>query len=197
MGKKTDTRQRMIEQADTLFRRHGYLNTALLQVVEESGASRGSIYFHFPGGKEELGVEVMGRVHQTLVDTVDEAAKAGDGDPGEVVLGMAREFGETLRDTGYQSGCPIVPVALEAVPASEPLREACADVFGAWERQVAMHFESAGLGAEEAHRFARLAVCALEGGLVLARTQQSLEPLDQVALDVAEQVRKAVLAQAA
>ena len=41
-----------------LFREHGYVGTALSDVVTESAAPRGSMYFHFPGGKEELATEV-------------------------------------------------------------------------------------------------------------------------------------------
>src|SRR5258707_3064675 len=58
MPKKTDSKERMIAAARRLFREYGYLGTALSDVVTESAAPRGSIYFHFPGGKEELAGEV-------------------------------------------------------------------------------------------------------------------------------------------
>src|SRR5258707_14141804 len=57
MPKKTDSKERMVAAARRLFREHGYLGTALSDVVTESAAPRGSIYFHFPGGKEELATE--------------------------------------------------------------------------------------------------------------------------------------------
>src|SRR5258708_6233329 len=59
MPKKSDSKERMIAAARRLFREHGYLGTALSDVVTESAAPRGSIYFHFPGGKEELASEVI------------------------------------------------------------------------------------------------------------------------------------------
>src|SRR5271155_943788 len=58
MPRKTDSKERMVVAARRLFREHGYLGTALSDVVTESAAPRGSIYFHFPGGKEELATEV-------------------------------------------------------------------------------------------------------------------------------------------
>src|SRR6201996_3886377 len=58
MPRRTDSKQRMVAAARRLFREHGYLGTALSDVVTESAAPRGSIYFHFPGGKEELATEV-------------------------------------------------------------------------------------------------------------------------------------------
>jgi AcrR family transcriptional regulator len=50
----SDSRNRMIQSAALLFREHGYSGTGFRDVIEHSGAPRGSIYHHFPGGKEEL-----------------------------------------------------------------------------------------------------------------------------------------------
>src|ERR1700754_4254703 len=58
MPKRSDSKDRMIAAARRLFRQHGYFGTALSDVVAESSAPRGSLYFHFPGGKEELATEV-------------------------------------------------------------------------------------------------------------------------------------------
>src|SRR5689334_5215992 len=69
MPKRSDSKDRMIAAARRLFREHGYLGTALSDVVTESAAPRGSIYFHFPGGKEELAAEV------TLLHGADAIAK--------------------------------------------------------------------------------------------------------------------------
>ncbi|MDT7695716.1 MAG: TetR/AcrR family transcriptional regulator, lmrAB and yxaGH operons repressor, partial [Pseudonocardiales bacterium] len=58
MASRSDSKARMITAARRLFRERGYLGTAFSDVLAESGAPRGSVYFHFPGGKEELGTEV-------------------------------------------------------------------------------------------------------------------------------------------
>ena len=55
MARQSDARQRMIKSTARLFRRQGFHGTGLQQVLEASGAPRGSLYFHFPGGKEEIG----------------------------------------------------------------------------------------------------------------------------------------------
>src|ERR1700742_1795816 len=68
MPRKSDAKDRMIVAARRLFREHGYRGTALSDVITESTAPRGSLYFHFPGGKEELAGEV------TLLHTGDHIA---------------------------------------------------------------------------------------------------------------------------
>src|SRR5215470_296679 len=68
MPRRSDSKDRMIAAARRLFREHGYQGTALSDVVTESAAPRGSVYFHFPGGKEELATEVA------LVHTADAIA---------------------------------------------------------------------------------------------------------------------------
>ena len=62
---KTDARDRMIASTTALIRERGVEATALSDVLEHSGAPRGSIYHHFPGGKAQL---------------VEEATRAAAGD---------------------------------------------------------------------------------------------------------------------
>jgi TetR/AcrR family transcriptional repressor of lmrAB and yxaGH operons len=50
----SDSRRKMIESAVTLLALHGLAGTAFRGVVERSGAPRGSIYHHFPNGKDQL-----------------------------------------------------------------------------------------------------------------------------------------------
>src|SRR5437763_13613017 len=47
-------RDRMVQSAALLMREIGVENTSFSQVVQHSGAPRGSIYHYFPGGKAQL-----------------------------------------------------------------------------------------------------------------------------------------------
>ena len=63
------TEDRIIAATNELFRHHGYNGTSLKQISEASGATIGSIYHFFPGGKEALGVAVVeatGSVYREL-----------------------------------------------------------------------------------------------------------------------------------
>src|SRR5689334_8400201 len=107
-----NTRERILDVTAELFRRYGYTGTGLKQIVANANAPFGSVYHFFPGGKEQLGDEVIrrsGLMYQELVETV----WAGARDP---VAGVADVFagaGEVLRQTDYADACPIATVALE------------------------------------------------------------------------------------
>src|SRR5205807_4161922 len=111
--------------------RQGYTGTGLKQIVAEAEAQLGSLYHFFPGGKEQLGVEVVkwsGLRYQRLVEGFMVAAP-------DVVTGVRNVCAgaaETLRQTGYADACPIETIALEVASTNEPLRRATADVFESW-----------------------------------------------------------------
>ena len=96
MPRRSDSRVRMIEAAVELFRRKGYHATAFSDVVRESGAPRGSIYFHFPGGKEELAGAATEAAGDEIVELVGRAA-ADAADPGGIIRALADIGGERRR----------------------------------------------------------------------------------------------------
>src|SRR3954451_12384798 len=125
------TRERILYATAELFRRQGYAGTGLKQVVAGAGAPFGSLYHHFPGGKQQLGEEVIragGAFFQALVTAVYDAEATPEGSRREVFAGAA----ETLTATDFQDACPIATVALEVASTDEVLRRATAEVFEAW-----------------------------------------------------------------
>src|SRR5215475_12779170 len=104
MPRRTDSRSRMIHAAAELFRQRGYHATTFSDVVRESGAPRGSTYFHFPGGKQELAREAIARAGDEVEEMVDEAARHAD-DPASLIRAMAQILTSRLERSGYQSGC--------------------------------------------------------------------------------------------
>ncbi len=184
MAPRGDTKARMIAAAEDLFRRQGYVATALTDVVESSGTPRGSIYFHFRGGKEELAVSVTERVGGLLEDTVEEAA-AGAPSAGDIPIRIAETFARNMTGSGYELGCPLAPISLETAPASEVLRSACAAAFSRWRHRLAEHYALRGVPARRADVLAMLTISSLEGALILARVEESTTPLSQAAEELA------------
>src|SRR3982074_2176127 len=100
MPRRSDSRARMVEAAFDLFRKRGYHATAFSDVVRESGAPRGSIYFHFPGGKQELAREATARAGERMGERVEAAAGRAD-DPGSLVRALGNIVAKRLEDSGY------------------------------------------------------------------------------------------------
>ncbi len=145
----------------------------------------GSLYHFFPGGKEQLGAEairVSGALYEALIPAVFDPAP-------DLVTGVRDFFAgaaQYLVDTDYADACPIATVALEVSSTSEPMREACADVFESWIAAGAKRFGSAVSGEDRARELTITMLCALEGAFVLARALRSIEPLQLAGEAVAE-----------
>jgi len=159
-----------------LFRRNGYTGTGLKQIVTEANAPFGSLYHFFPGGKEQLGQEVIrtsGLAYIQLFDLF--IAPAPD-----LVSGIEAFFAAgiaTLQATDYVEGCPIATVALEVASTNEPLREATADVFTAWIEAGTEKFAKFGLSQEAARTLTISVVNSLEGAFVLCRALRDTEAM--------------------
>src|ERR1700744_5053212 len=128
MPKSTDTKERMVVAARRLFREHGYLGTALSDVITESAAPRGSIYFHFPGGKEELATEVTLLHAADRIAHINRAAATATTAAQLIETFMARER-DDLVASGYREGCAVAPIVIESTPASDQLSDATRRAF--------------------------------------------------------------------
>jgi TetR/AcrR family transcriptional repressor of lmrAB and yxaGH operons len=174
------TKRRMLKAAGELFRRRGYDGTGLSEVLEESGAPRGSLYFHFPGGKDQLAAEAVtttgARIEkgiEALLDSSDDVAEA----VGRVVDSMASD----LEESGYVRGCPIAAVTLDSASSSKQVREACRHSFDRWLTVLEARLRGAGWSARVAREEAIMILATVEGALTLARASHDPEALRTVA----------------
>ena len=187
----TKTKDRIVTTSAELFRRQGYTGTGLKQIVAEASAPFGSIYHFFPGGKEQLGAETIrwsGAMYGQLLPAVFDPAP----DPVTAVRNFFAGAAEHLVESGYADACPIATVALEVSSSSEPLREACADVFDGWIDAATERLSGEGIEKARARELAIGMVAALEGAFVLARALRSTEPLAVAGELAADAVRRAL-----
>lgn len=178
MVRRTDTRRRMVTSAAELFRAQGYHATGLNQLVNAGGAPKGSLYFHFPGGKEQLAAEAIAHsAEHTAALLRDLLGSAPDG--ATAITRVVEALGRNLADTGYRCGCPIATVALDA-GGSEPIRQACTDGYTSWHAVITTYLTGQGVDAARAATLSTIALSAIEGALLLAKTQHDLAPLHAV-----------------
>jgi AcrR family transcriptional regulator len=167
----------MVRSAAVLFRERGIDGTSFSDVLEHSGAPRGSIYHHFPGGKEQLAEEATHYAGQ-FIATGLAAALASD-EPVAAIRDFTAAWRRILRDSDLDAGCPILAAGLEG-DRSPRARDAAAAAFKSWEDLCAEAFARHGVERERARSLATLAIAAIEGGVVLARAQRSITPLERV-----------------
>jgi AcrR family transcriptional regulator len=173
---RSTTRERIVDVSAELMSRQGYTATGIKQIVTAARAPFGSLYHHFPGGKEQLGAEAIrtsGALYEQLIPAVFDSAP----DLPTAVRAFFAGAGEHLRATDFADACPIATIALEVSSSSEVMRAACADVFERWLAAGVERFVAAGLSDQRARELAVSMFAALEGAFVLARAARSTEAL--------------------
>lgn len=172
------TRTRMLEAAVDGLRRHGVAGMSFTEVLDASGAARGAIYHHFPGGKAELVAEAA-RLNADEVKARFAALPAGT--PVELV----RSFLETVRPvveaSATGSGCAVAAVALGADTTDPGLRQVAHEAFSSWITTLAERLTSAGVSTSDAAELATTLLIVLEGAHVLSRAAADIAPFDDAA----------------
>jgi len=172
----SDARQRMIESAAVLLAKRGLQATAFSDVIERSGAPRGSIYHHFPGGKDQLvdaAIDLAGDRALRVLDAVEGLP------PAEVTAYFIDLWRAVLVRSRLTAGCAVLAVTVAT--DSPELLEHAADIFRAWRGRLAELYVAGGMSPAAAARLAVTVVSATEGAVVVSRAEQSLEPFEEVA----------------
>jgi TetR/AcrR family transcriptional regulator, lmrAB and yxaGH operons repressor len=178
-------RERMVASAVALLARRGLQATSFSEVLEHSGAPRGSVYHHFPEGKNQMIDSALDAAGARAIELLDMKADASAEDIASWFLHIWREV---LIRGKFEAGCAVLAVAVAA--DSPGLLDHTARVFRTWRRRLAELLQQGGLEAGDAARFAAVLVASSEGAVVLARAEQSLEPFDLVAEQLLAQVRQ-------
>ena len=175
----SEKRDQIIEATCDLIEQQGYHATGLNEIIEESGAPRGSLYYYFPDGKEELAAEAIERTGRMLSDRIT-SHLAMDGKPSEALRLFIERIAQAMEDSQFSTGGPLTAVAMETATTSERLNLACREAFQRIESAFAAHLKQYDLLSDPAH-LATLITAAIEGGIILSRTYHSGDPLRTVA----------------
>ncbi|GAA2407612.1 TetR/AcrR family transcriptional regulator [Actinomadura vinacea] len=185
----SDSRERMVRSAAYLFRERGYSGTGFRDVIAHSGAPRGSIYHHFPGGKVQLAEEAVRYTGEFLNAGIQAAVEGGDA--ASAVDAFVAWWRQVLIKSGFRAGCPVVAVTVESHEDAPQLATATSAAFGRWQDTLATGLGNAGVPDERAGRLATLIVSAVEGATILCRAHRDVGPLDEVVTELKALARAA------
>jgi len=169
------TRERILQATAELYRRQGMSATGLKQISGAAKAPFGSIYHHFPGGKEAISVEVIRSEGIRYGEFV--GAQLADTDPATGIPQLFESAGRLLQSQDYSEACSIETIALEVASTNEVLRQESATVFENWLTGLARWFGQLDVDEATNRRLAVITLTALEGAFVLCRTLRSVEPI--------------------
>jgi AcrR family transcriptional regulator len=165
----------MIRSALVLMGEQGVEATSFSQVIEHSGAPRGSIYHHFPGGKAQLVEEATRYAGERISKLLARAVGEND-DPLASLDALSNFWATVLENSDFGAGCPVLAATLDGDRSSA--RAAAGEVFALWESRWAARLQRAGVRSERAASLASIAISAVEGAVILSRAQHSRAPLD-------------------
>lgn len=176
-GHRGRTKTLMIRAAADLLQRRGFHGTGVAEILAQSGAPRGSLYHHFPGGKRQVTVEAINYASQLFARDIDSATReaATVRDCCEALSTLCKR---DLLATDYEAGCPLAAVALDAPSTEADIMTACNQGFILWSAKAAIAFERLGLERQQAVSAADLFVRLLLGSTMAARVARNTDAID-------------------
>ncbi|GAB4545639.1 MAG: transcriptional regulator LmrA [Anaerolineae bacterium] len=183
-----NARDQIIATTCTLIELQGYHATGLNQIVRESGSPKGSLYYYFPGGKEELTEEALRSVGKAVHERI-KVNLAANADAASAVQKFIALIADQVETSGFRAGGPITTVAMETASTSERLRAVCHEIYSGWIALFEAKFREAQISAGRAAALANLTIAAIEGGIILSRTAQNADALRHVAQQLAALIK--------
>ena len=180
MNKKVKPKDLLIETASRLFRLRGYCGVGLNEIIEESGVPKGSLYYYFPQGKEQLAIAAIDNTKSLVMEDIN-AIFSDFADPIKAFQAYVYELSRVFGDGGTPIGSPIGAIAGEKHSTSEPIRLACESTFKDWQSVYTEKFVEAGYSKQESASLAIVFHALTEGGILLALTNKSGNPLKTIA----------------
>jgi TetR/AcrR family transcriptional regulator, lmrAB and yxaGH operons repressor len=173
MARKTDARPRAIATAQRLFRIQGYTATGLTQILEESGAPKGSFYFHFPRGKVQLAEEAIDQYVASRNAFLRDISEKTKGDALKFVHQIFSIFAAEMVASDFQYGCLMQNLANELPALDTELTKRVARGFVDSTKIIAEHLKGCEFAPARASSAALALVAALEGARTVARLERT------------------------
>jgi TetR/AcrR family transcriptional regulator, lmrAB and yxaGH operons repressor len=171
------TRHKMLVSAAEVMRERGAAGVTIDEVLTRSGAPRGSVYHHFPEGRNQILTEALRYAGDSITATIDDAADRG-------AMALLREYAEfwerLLADCDFTAGCPVVAAAIGSADDELALSTEAGVILGRWCTALTRAFATDGFDEADAASLAVMSIAALEGAIVLCRSTRSSLPLHQV-----------------
>ena len=171
----SSTRHRIIQESIKLFQRHGYHGTAVSAILKAAKTPKGSLYHHFPKGKEEVASAALEWLTSEIVTFLH--ARDEEGATGQNMLtGMAKFYGKFSMSKGTVRGSLIAVLASECIPGSKRLSKELAASISEIEAVLKRGFVRQGVSDPAGAAVRSLAL--LEGAFLMNRIKgEQVDPI--------------------
>lgn len=178
-SKGAKTREKVLESAAQLLQQQGYAATSINQIISKSGQPKGSLYFHFPGGKQEIAAAAAVRSSDLILVLINEVFVTS-ATLREVIEQIAKAYSDQLRASDYRDGCPISPLATSGMGEVPMLQQSCASAFDDWLAAIEAGLRKRGVANSKCSALASLILSSIEGAILLSQARRNTDALDSL-----------------
>lgn len=185
----SSSREQILLTTCDLLENQGFHATGLNEIVKESGAPKGSIYYHFPEGKDEIVAETVRFAGQRTAERIRSHLDT-IADPAEAIQSFLETIAYHIEASGFRAGGPITIVASESATTNERINQACQEAYTGLREAFADRLRAGGIEAATAEALAWTVNATIEGAIILSRTFHTGNPLREAAVHLAELIRR-------
>ncbi|SES38287.1 TetR/AcrR family transcriptional regulator [Psychrobacillus sp. OK032] len=175
-----DTKSLIIDVATKLFQQKGYKGVGLNEIIKSCNISKGSLYHHFPNGKEELLIACLQSLNEEITKDIVEIF---DRYPTthKATNALISKLINNFETEGTLTGYTFSSMVSEMASLSDSVRNACAKLYSAIQTIYFHKLVVDGFSNDEASSHALMMTASIEGGMLLCLTQKASEPLQVIA----------------
>ncbi|BDA80620.1 TetR family transcriptional regulator [Leptospira kobayashii] len=177
MSTKGDqTKLKMIKAMAESLETIGYSGTGMNEIVKATDSPKGSLYFHFPGGKEDLASQALTRTGEDMGEEFAELLKSAKS-PAQGISKIFQVLEERILKSNYAKGCPIATTALETASENNLVNKTCSTIFTSWADKLSLYLQHNKVQAKKAKELSYSILSLWEGAVLLSKTNKTTEPL--------------------
>ncbi len=172
----SETRAKILLTMARLIEKQGYHATGLNEIIKDSGAPKGSLYYFFPGGKEQIGVEAIidsGKIISGRLKGIIQV----DSMPANAIFAFLEKMAESVEATRFGAASPLTTAAVETAVTNEAINKVCRDAFDLIIEVFRDKFIAHGFDPDRAVDLAFYVTTVIEGGILMSRTYRDASPL--------------------
>jgi TetR/AcrR family transcriptional regulator, lmrAB and yxaGH operons repressor len=173
-------REKILKTASELMEKQGYHGTGMNEIIQKSGAPKGSLYYYFPDGKEQLASEAILQAGKTVSDRFRERTET-EPNAAQAIRDFLYMVAQRMEETNFYTGSTMTMIAMETVATSKRINQACQQGYRMLIEAFRDKLLSGGMDATRAGDMAEMIIAAVEGGIILSRTYQDANHLRRIA----------------
>jgi TetR/AcrR family transcriptional regulator, lmrAB and yxaGH operons repressor len=179
--KNVPTRDRILKTAKRLFQQRGYYAVGTAEILKAANAPKGSMYHHFPEGKEQIAIEAVNSIRADVQAMMTRLLAKGLS-TADTIRTLAKGMAQWLKKSQWREGTMLASATVGSVPDLPKLHAAIKEAFADWRQHIVQSLIGEGWNRASAATMANTLLAGIEGAMILARIDQD----ERIVLKVAD-----------